>query len=189
MESWLRVWFASTVLGQARYWLDGRELTRGDGAGGLIVASGLTAGSQHTLAVEVRDAGQVCGVRGNTWLAFIRRPARVLDLADQWIPSQDYLTNDPPVSLPGPFRAKILARSVELPAKFAGKHVYLRMRSSHGLTGCLVDGRYLRRHHHCLGDVTFLNITPWLQAGRANQLELLGPGGNSEIQELALWVY
>lgn len=189
VELWLRAWFASTVVGQARYWLDGQELTRGDGAGGLIVDKGLIAGSQHTLAVEVRGAGQVCGVRGNTWLAFVRRPAEILELAGPWIPSQDYLTNDPPVSLPGPFRAKLLSRSVELPARLAGKQVYLRMRTSPGLTGCLVNGRYLRRHHHCLGDVTFLNITPWLHAGHANQLEILGPGGDSEIHELALWVY
>ena len=188
-ELWLKSWFSWTASGRARYWLDGTEVTQGDGRDGLTVASGLEAGSAHTLAVEIRGEGQVCGVRGNTWLAYTKRPERVLDLAGAWVPSPDYLTAAPAVKLPGACSAKLLSRQVALPVDLSGKQVYLRLKTSHGITGCLVNGRYVRRHHHALGDTTFLNVTPWLRPGVSNDIEIVAGGGNAEIKELALWVY
>ncbi len=188
VELWLKAWFSWTASGKARYWLDGREVTQGDGRDGLILASGLEAGSEHTLAVEVRGEGQVCGIRGNTWLAFTKRPERVIDLAGEWGTSKDYLTPGPAVHLPGAFNANLLSRQVDVSADLGNKQTYLRFRSSHGITGCLVNGRYVRRHHHALGDTTFLNITPWLIPGVPNRLQLLA-GGKAEIKEMALWVY
>jgi len=188
VELWQKAWFSWTVSGQARYWLDGREVTSGDGRDGLIVATGLEAGSTHTLAVEVRGEGQVCGVRGNTWLAFTRSPKRVRDLSGEWVTSKDYLTPASDVKLPGAINAKLLSRQVDVPADLSGRQTYLRLKTSHGVTGCLVNGRYVRRHHHALGDTTFLNITPWLVPGASNRLEILA-GGSSEIKEIALWVY
>lgn len=188
VELWLKAWFSWTVSGKARYWLDGHEVTSGDGRDGLIVASGLEAGSEHTLAVEVRGEGQVCGVRGNTWLAYTHRPGRVLDLAGAWVTSKDYLAVGQVAKLPGVFNAKLLSRSVDLPVDCGERQVYLRMKASHGITGCLVNGRYVRRHHHALGDTTFLNITPWLTPGASNRIEILA-GGAGEIRDVALWVY
>jgi hypothetical protein len=185
-ELWLKSWFYWTVSGRARYWLDGREVTQGDGRDGLIVSSGLDAGSVHTLAVEVQGEGQVCGVRGNTWLAFTKSPECFLDLAGEWTPSKDYLSSGSAVRLPGAVSAKLLSRLYDAPAGLAGKEVYLRLKTSHGITGCLVNGRYVRRHHHALGDTTFLNVTPWLTPGVSNRIEILA-GGNCEIKELALW--
>ena len=92
------------------------------------------------------------------------------------------------MKLPGAFNAKLLSRAFDLPGDLAGKQIYLRLKTSHGITGCLVNGRYVRRHHHALGDTTFLNITPWLVPGASNRIELLA-GGNGEIKEQALWVY
>ncbi len=188
VELWLKAWFSWTVSGQARYWLDGCEVTSGDGRDGLIVATGLAAGSTHTLAVEVRGEGQVCGVRGNTWLAFTRSPERVLDLAGEWGASKDYLTPEPAVTLPGAVTAKLLSRHADVPADLGGRQTYLRLKTSHGVTGCLINGRYVRRHHHALGGTTFLNVTPWLVPGASNRVEVLA-GGNAEIKEIALWVY
>ncbi len=191
VELWLRSWFHTTVIGKARYWLDGKEVTQGDGGGGLIRYSGLDAGTKHTLAVEIKGEGQVCGVRGNTWLAFTKKPGEVLELAGDWMPTKDYVTSaDTAVKLPGAVEkgTKMVTRNVDLPAALAGKQLYLRMKTGHGITGCLVNGRYVRRHHHFLGDVTFLNITPYLNVGKANTLSLL-TGDKNEIKELALWVY
>ncbi len=188
VELWLKSWFSWTSSGKARYWLDGKEVTQGDGRDGLILPSGLEAGSTHTLAVEIRGEGQVCGIRGNTWLAFTKRPERALDLAGEWTPSKDYLTSEPAVKLPGTFNAKLLSRLFDVPADLAGKQVYLRLETTHGTTGCIVNGRYVRRHHHVLGETTFLNITPWLTPGSSNRIEILA-GGRGEVKELALWVY
>jgi hypothetical protein len=188
VELWQKSWFSWTVAGRARYWLDGREVTSGDGRDGLIETAGLEPGSAHTLAVEVRGEGQVCGVRGNTWLAFTRHPKRTLDLAGEWSVAKDYLSPASAVRLPGAFDGKLLSRNLDLPADLAGRQVYLRLKTSPGLTGCLVNGRYVRRHHHALGETTFLNITPWLKLGEPNRLEILA-GGRGEVKEAALWVY
>jgi len=188
VELWQKAWFSWTTAGKARYWLDGREITQGDGQNGLITPLRSEPGTAHTLAVEIRGEGQVCGVRGNTWLAFTRRPARTIDLAGEWASSPDYLTAGSSVKLPGAFNAKLLSRTLTLPGDLAGKQVYLHLKTSQGLTGCLVNGRYVRRHHHALGDTTFLNITPWLTADAPNRLELIA-GGKAEISEASLWVY
>jgi hypothetical protein len=92
------------------------------------------------------------------------------------------------VTLPGAFSAKLLSRTLTLPGDLAGRPVYLRLKASHGITGCLVNGRYVRRHHHALGDTTFLNIAPWLAPGASNRLDVIA-GGKAEISEAALWVY
>ncbi len=56
------------------------------------------------------------------------------------------------------------------------------MTTGHGMTGCIVNGRHVRRHHHFLGDVTFLNLSPWLTAGKANRIEILSPGGECPVK-------
>ena len=98
------------------------------------------------------------------------------------------LTPGPAVKLPGAFNANLLSRQVDVPTDLSGKQAYLHLKTSHGITGCIVNGRYVRRHHHALGDTTFLNITPWLIPGTPNRLQILA-GGNAEIKEMALWVY
>ena len=132
--------------------------------------------------------GLLCGVRGNTWLAYTRRPERVIDLSGQWTTSKDYLTAGATVPLPGAFDAKLLSRSFDLPLDLARRQVYIRLKTSYGITGCLVNGRYVRRHHHALGDATFLNMTPWLKPGVSNRVGILA-GGKGEVSELAFWVY
>lgn len=191
VELWLKSFFSTTVIGKARYWLDGKELTAGDGANGLIVTAGLDAGSTHTLGVEIRGEGEVGGVRGNTWLAFTRKPSEVLDLAGDWTPTQDYLTPAAAaITLPGPVDkgTKMVTRSIDLPAALASRRLYLRLKTGHGVSGCLVNGRYVRRHHHCLGDVTFLNITPYLSVGTPNTLSIL-TGDRNDLKEVAIWAY
>ncbi len=187
VELWQKGWFAFTVAGKARYWLDGQDVTAGDGRDGLIVASGLSAGSEHTLAVEVCGEGQVCGVRGNTWLSFTRQAAHVIPLDGAWRAHAGLLSEGAEVTLPGSYRGKRMSRSVEVPEldRYA---VYLRVKAP-GVTGCLVNGRYVRRHHHALGDVTFLNITPWLVSGGGNRIELLSSTGRGDVSEMALWCY
>lgn len=189
VELWQKAWFSWTVAGRARYWLDGREVTQGDGRDGLTGITGLEAGSEHTLVIDVQGEGDVCGIRGNTWLAFTREPKRKMPLDGAWVASPDYLTPGHDVSLPGGADAKLLTRSFDLPADFAGSQVYVKMTAGRGITGLLVNGRYVRRHHHALGDTTFLNLTPWLKPGTSNRLDLLTGVGRCDIREVSLCVY
>jgi len=42
-----------------------------------------------------------------------------------------------------------------------------------GSGGVIVNGHYLRRHHHRFGDVTDIDITPWLRFGKENEIILV----------------
>lgn len=189
VELWLKSWFAWTVAGKARYWVDGVEVTAGDGRDGLILPVAWEAGSAHTLAVEVHGEGQVCGVRGNTWLAYTKKPAHVLDLAGEWSVSKDWLGTPVSAVLPGAYDGKLLGREVDVPCAWDGKQIYLRVEADRNVTGCLVNGRYVRRHHHALGETTFLNITPWVTVGVTNRIAIIGGGDGARLNRVALWQY
>jgi len=185
---WLRSWFYWTVAGKARYWLDGKEVTRGDGRDGLIWDRDLAPGSAHLLAVEIRGEGTVCGLRGDTWLAFTPYPAERLDLAGEWIATRDLLRDGPAVRLPGPFDGlRAVRRTVTVPAAWDGKQVWIHVEGSGGVNDFLVNGRYARRHHHGLGTITNLNLTAWVRCGEENRIEFLTPGGKAEITKVELW--
>lgn len=177
---WLKSWFSWTMAGRARYWLDGTEVTQGDGRGGLILDLDPAAGARHVLAVEVRGEGTVCGPRGDAWLAFVPAAKERLDLAGAWTASEDLLRPVKPVQLPGTVgKARLLTRTVAIPAAWAGRQLWIHIDHSGGFDGVLVNGRYFRRHHHSLGTATDLNLSAWLRPGEDNRLELLAPGGGT----------
>jgi hypothetical protein len=187
---WLRSFFASTVVGKARYWLDGEEIPAGDGRYGLITPVDLAPGSTHCLAVEIMGDGQVCGVRGNTWLAYRPNPEERIDLAGEWTPSKDLLSEEAVIKLPGSVDGfQYVQRKVTVPEAWKESDVYIYLKTGHGITGAIVNGRYIRRHHHMLGPITYLNITPLLRFGEENTLLIPTPGGKIEITEVELWRY
>ena len=54
-----------------------------------------------------------------------------------------------------------------------------------------VNGRWVRRHHHNIGSITHLNITPWVRFGEANTIEIVGNvhERNSEVRRVMLYLY
>lgn len=182
---WLRSWFSTSIVGKARYWLDGREVTQGDGRGGLILD--LDAGGRHVLAIEVRGEAPLCGPRAEVFLAFMPDPAARLDLAGAWSASPDLLRAAPPVVLPGSFRGlRLLGRDVDIPAGWRDRQVWISLRHSGGCNEVVVNGRMVRRHHHGLGPVTELDLTPWLRPGAVNRIELLTPDSSATIERVEL---
>ena len=191
LRLWLRSYFSRTVIGTARYWLDGERLDAGDGRYGLIHTLAAVPGSTHLLAVEIRGEGQVCGVRGNIWLSFTPEPEARLNLAGDWTPSSDLLRWEEPIPVPGPTAgAKALRRHVLLPKDWHDGQVYLHLKAGSRVTGVLVNGHYIRRHHHALGDVTRLNISNLLMSDADNELEIvLGGGKDDRIDDIHLRFY
>ncbi len=187
---WLRSYFSRTVVGTARYWLDGTLLPAGDGRYGLIQHLDLEPGSRHLLAVEVRGEGDVCGIRGHTWLSFTPSPRERLELAGEWESAKDLLFYGEPVAIPGKVgELRGVRRRFQLPDAWRGGAVYLHMVAGYAVTGAIVNGHYIRRHHHALGEVTFLNIGTLLEDGE-NEIEIpLGGGRNDRIDTLELRLY
>jgi hypothetical protein len=185
---WIQSWVGGTFMDKARARLDGKELA--NIGGGVIVPLAGPAGSRHTVTIEVQAEGDIVGSRGNAWLAYTPRPLAEFDLAGLWTPTADMLHDAAPLHLPGPIDGmRGVRRSFQLPAGWEGKQVYLYVRGGPRVSGAIVNGRYVRRHHHALGDTTLINVTPWIVGNGKNEVEILAPGHECRIAQVALWAY
>jgi hypothetical protein len=141
----------------------------------------------------IRGEGQVCGVRGNAWLAFTPEPTERLNLAGLWTPSPDALHWGESISVPGTVaKLQLVRRLVRLPEAWcaSGGQTYLYLRGGYAITGAIVNGRYLRRHHDALGEVSLLNLTPLLRFDADNEIAVvLGGGRDDRIDDVHLRLY
>jgi hypothetical protein len=178
---WLQSWNGNTFVDQGRIWLDGKPL-------GTLSPKGITdlnpdgvlkPGTTHTLAVEIQGSGRLVGSTGGAWLWLWPEPAARIDLAGQWSPTQDALTYTAPVNLPGNYNAMGLRRSIDVPADYSNRTVVLRAETTGQLVGVMVNGNWVRRFHHLIGDRYDLNITPWIKFGQSNVIELMSIKGPS----------
>ena len=191
---WLQSWFNTTFIDQGRVYLDGKMIRdfRAEGITGDLVNGAFVPGSAHALAVEIKSAEPMAGARGNAWLGWWPAPQAALDIAGEWIPSKDMLHEDAPITLPGPWDTFVARRAVTIPVAQAHRNVVVSVLGDNGtLTGVIINGSYMRRHHHAIGPRTDLNVTPWVQFGRENHLSLVhgnGPG-TAAIKSVALHFY
>ena len=158
----------------------------------MDISDKVKTGETHLLALEVEGEGFATGIRGNAWLSYIPSPSESIDLSGDWSPSKDALSYGNPIKLPGQWDAFMAKRKIKLDESLAGKGVYLRIDSENcSLIGALVNGKWLRRHHHVLGQTTLLNISDLLDLGTENEIEIVnwnGPG-KGKILNLSLDVY
>ncbi len=193
----LSSWYEHTTLVpgcRLRVWLDGRpvggNLPPGRGIAGLRLD--LKPGSNHLLALEISGGDTpLVGIKGSCLLSRIPAPQDVLDLEGQWQTSTDVLSTGPTVSLPGAANTLMFRRRIEIPKQRSGRQVYLYLEGSRELIGCMVNGHFVRRHHHMVGELTYLNITPWVEFGRDNHLDLVrwNGSGHAAVKKAKLYFY
>ena len=71
--------------------------------------------------------------------------------------------------------------AVAVPADWKGLRVRIDFTSrGDRLLGAIVNGRYVRRHHHRFGDRTDLDITPFVRFGEENDIVLVGNGSPTQ---------
>jgi len=194
---WIHSWTTNSgVHGRMRVWLDGKEITSkppkpNRGLAELELTDTCPPGTDHYLAVEVIGEGRIPGVYGETWLTYMPNPKKVQDLAGEWTPSPDALHFGLPVTFPGAVEAQTVRRKIHVDAAHAGQAVFLHVISKPGWTGVLVNGHYVRRSRHAVGDVLHLNITPWIRFGEVNEIELAQPAGayKRQVRKVGLWFY
>jgi hypothetical protein len=181
---WMTSWTSSSFVNAGRVWLDGREVKAMNEHGiiGLALAT-QPAGTIHTLAVEVRSAGVVAGLRGQCWLAYEPTPLHRQDLSGSWSTSVDGLRSGEPVNLPGPFTTSFLRRSVVIDGAERGRSIALTIDGDPALISVIINGTLVRRHHHMLGERGSLNLTPFIRFGEANEIELVR-WGNADHQSV-----
>ena len=74
-------------------------------------------------------------------------------------------------------------------AAHANRQVYLHMEGERML-GVIVNGHMIRRYHTLLGNITHLNITPWVKFVADNTLELFkSENGRTTVKSLSLYFY
>lgn len=191
---WLQSWSGTTFLDRGRVYLDG-ELVRdfnADGIAGNEFSGKLKPGSTHTLAVEIEGKGVINGSRGDCWLAYVPAPIAQTSLAGQWIASQDAMHFNKTLTLPGEWDAFTARRHVTIDPKLAAdRNVILRIDTTAPIVGVILNGHYVRRHHHMVGTRFDLNITPWVRIGQENEFELVtyeNPG-KGVVKDISLRYY
>ncbi|WPJ96728.1 hypothetical protein SH580_03290 [Coraliomargarita algicola] len=194
IELWLHSWYRTTFVDEARIWLDGELIHDWSNRGlrGELFPEVLQAGTTHTLVIEGRGEGTLNGVRGNAWLTYVPDAETTIDLAGQWIPSADVLRDQAPVELPGAYtNALNLRREVFIPKDLEGKQVMFSMDAQTGMIGVIINGNWVRRHHHNIGEAWDINLTPWIRFGENNTIEIstMKSAGNGDVKSIELKFY
>lgn len=174
-ELWLNSFSGETFIGKGRVLLDGVVVQEPSvsGIAGLDMSKQLAPGSTHTLTVEVEGQGTVLGARGTCWLWHRPTADTSIDLAGEWTPTRDGINATTTVTLPGTWNGMTARRRILVPASAKGRTAMLALESDARIVGVVVNGAYVRRHHHIFGNRVDLNITPWLRFGEENDLELV----------------
>lgn len=136
-----------------RVFLDGLPLgdIPSDRGFSLVPLQGLAAGSSHELRLELTTSpeGRFTGTRGATFLTFVPSPKRKVALGG-W---------------KGEGRFLELAAGLEPFGLADGERVVFHQDGARGVEGVIVNGKYVRRHHHLFGDVVNLDVTAFLKPG------------------------
>ena len=119
-------------------------------------------GSSHVIAIEMKGKATLHGLPGDCWLSFVPASEKSLDLKGDWTVTPDFLQDSGTVQLPGVYKnACGMRRRFVVPDDAKGKEIMLSINSGKGtILGAMVNGHWVRRHHHRLGNQWNLNITP-----------------------------
>ena len=165
-------------------YLNDREIHyRDGGVKGRVLD--LKPGETGRLRIVVKGDNhpRIRGFNGVTFLYRRPHPKGTFPLDGAW-EVYTHVTDPQPhaATLPGRYENGIaLRRTFTPPADLKGRRVDIDFTSRDDfLHGVIVNGKYLRRHHHRHGDRTVLNITPWLKPGEENEIWLVGNEFNNQ---------
>jgi len=172
-----------------RLWLDGRRLQDWGVEGVDQVASDILGpGTTHTLLIETRSETAINGLPGNCWLGFIPAPQRSLELAGTWSTAPDMLHVDSQVTLPGPYSAKVLSRSIAVPAAVRGLTAVVEVQSTRAFS-LLINGTFIPFSGGPTKNGNAIVITPFLRYGADNAIELVSVYDHCEVRHVSLDFY
>jgi hypothetical protein len=152
---------------------DGRFLRDGiylDPAGGV-----LKPGTSHVLAVEIKSGCSLAGPQGNAWLYYIPDPQQRESLAGTWQRYTDPLHAAGSVQLPGPFQGRYASRRVTIDRRHAGQNVMIYV-NGREVWGVMINGKLILHSRRVANSVFSINITPYVDFGRENLIELVVGG-------------
>jgi hypothetical protein len=129
----------------------------------------------NVLAVRVKGGKQFSGVAGAVWLAAERKLEPQIDLGGEWQTAAPDFRPTGTVKLPGRAKTCFVFRTFDVPAAWQGKSVFVHLETvTQWLGSVVVNGRPINDNGfvHPFGLRAEINVTPYLQPGRANRIEL-----------------
>lgn len=189
---WIRSWDGNTFRDQAQLYLDGKPFFprfSSNGAEGIDPDGILKPGTTHTVALDIKSTHSLAGSVGNAWLWYWADPESSIDLAGNWDSSPDGLAFGSQVPIPGPFTGKIVRTHVTIPASHRNQRVVIDLTTNGPIHTVLINGHYIARHHHNIGDRWQLDITPWIKFGGDNQVSIAADGDHKTIIRATLGFY
>lgn len=188
---WMQSWIGQTFVDRGRVELDGNVVQDWhlDGMDGWDLTDKLKPGTSHTLKVQLRSEKAIIGMRGETWLHYLPKPAATIDLAGDWEFSTDVIHFDKTRKLPGHWSAYIGRRKVDIPANLKDKQTFIRIDTDGRVVGAIVNGHWLRSHHHAIGHEFDINISNLVRFGQTNDIKLVyyNGMGRCEVNKVELY--
>ncbi|HEX3133354.1 MAG TPA: hypothetical protein VHX44_07190, partial [Planctomycetota bacterium] len=178
--------------GVGRLWIDGTLVQNWGGeAVDQIGDTILTPGSTHTLLIETKTDGTITGVPGSCWLSFQPKPQQTIDLAGTWetTPDLQHLSAfTGTVTLPGPYNAKVMRRTVKVLSPQRGKTAAVSIIATRAF-GLFVNSTYLPFSGGPTKNGCVVNVTPFLHYDADNVIELVSPYDRCEVKHVSLDFY
>lgn len=188
---WMHSWIGQTFLDHGKLILDGNVLQDWNlnGIDGKDMTDTLKPGSTHTLTVELKSAKPMIGMRGESWLHYLPRPDTTINLAGDWQFSNNVIHFDRTLKLPGRWSGLMAKRQIDIPADLKDKQTFLRVDNDSRVVGAIVNGHWLRAHHHGIGHEFDINITNWVRFGQTNDITLVHYNdiGHCEVKKVELY--
>jgi hypothetical protein len=186
---WLSEWHGVGYLDHGQAYLDGKPVS-GKAILGDEMDGALKPGTTHTLAVEIWGSNPVVGTPASVWLNYRPDAHQNQDLAGDWTPAVDGLTYASPVTIPGTYKGVSLRKMVKLDAAHARQTVVIRIGAAdNSIYGVIVNGTWISRFHHHIGNDFDIAITPYLKFGHDNQIVLFGGDGSHTLKDVSLEFY
>lgn len=129
----------------------------------------------NVVALEAVSGAKLGGLRGNVWIETWEPLTPALDLAGAWQAIQgDWLTRIDAI-VPGSAHGKYLTRSMQIPADWKGRSVYVEWSTGNQWVGTIViNGMPINNNNyaHPYGPWARVNVTSFLRPGEDNVIEI-----------------
>jgi hypothetical protein len=184
---WLSEWHGVGYLDHGQAYFDGQPVSDRAILGDALKGA-LKPGTTHSLAVEIWGSNPVVGTPASVWLNYRPDAPDHQDLAGDWQSALDGLTYAQPVTIPGTYKGPALRRMVNVDAAHANQTAVLRIGAT-DIYGVIVNGTWISRFHHHIGNNFDIAITPYLKFGQENQIVLFGGTNAHAVKNLSLEYY
>jgi len=191
-------WDKPIVYNHGDFFVNGEKVASYDAHGWSQTYNYDITGQVHPggniLALQVNGGDELGGIGGVIWIESWTPLAPTIDLSGTWQAIQEDYVNQGDATIPGTGAAKYLTRSVEIPADWKGKSVFLQWSSDKQWVGSImINGCPISYNDasHPFGLFSRVNVTPYLKPGEANTIKVwpfltMNPAAKDVIQDCQL---